>query len=253
MRKVWLAAEQDKGAFGAFIKFTLLTATRRGESAALRRSELSDGGATWIIPGAKYKNGKDHLIPLSPAARAIVAAMPVLAGGDHVFSATGTNPLGAWAKRKKAFDKACGVSGWRLHDLRRTARTCCSAVLASVPTMLKCVSVTPWVACAATYDRHEYRNEKRHAFEALAALVERIVHPPSDVVVPMKSILGLSFFIKARIELGDATKATPWTDHVHRRSVDHLMFAWWRLSACQRSLLNSTSNVALFSHHRAVA
>ena len=34
----------------------------------------------------------------------------------------------------------------------------------------------------------------------------------------MKSILGLSF-IKARIELGDATKATPWTDHVHRRSV----------------------------------
>ena len=127
LRAVWLAAEQDKGAFGAFIKFTLLTATRRGESAALRRSELSDGGATWIIPGAKYKNGKDHLIPLSPAARAIVAAMPVLAGGDHVFSATGTNPLGAWAKRKKAFDKACGVSGWRLHDLRRTARTLLSA------------------------------------------------------------------------------------------------------------------------------
>ena len=32
-----------------------------------------------------------------------------------------------------------------------------------------------------------------------------------------------------------------------------IMFAWWRLSACQRSSLNSTSNVALFSHHRAVA
>ena len=185
LRKVWLAAEQDKGAFGAFIKFTLLTATRRGESAALRRSELSDGGATWIIPGAKYKNGKDHLIPLSPAARAIVAAMPVLAGGDHVFSATGTNPLGAWAKRKKAFDKACGVSGWRLHDLRRTARTLLSRAGISADHAEMCLGHALG-GVRGVYDRFEYRDEKLRAFEALAALIQGIVHPPSDVVVPMK-------------------------------------------------------------------
>ena len=34
-----------------------------------------------------------------------------------------------------------------------------------------------------TYDRHAYEAEKRHAFEALAALIERIVHPPTDDVV----------------------------------------------------------------------
>ena len=38
-----------------------------------------------------------------------------------------------------------------------------------------------------TYDRHAYEAEKRNAFEALAALIERIVQPPGDVdvVVPM--------------------------------------------------------------------
>jgi hypothetical protein len=36
-----------------------------------------------------------------------------------------------------------------------------------------------------TYDRHSFENEKRHAFEALAAQIERVVHPPKRVVADM--------------------------------------------------------------------
>ena len=36
LRRLWLAAEQDKGPFGPFVRFTLLTSTRRGEAAALK-------------------------------------------------------------------------------------------------------------------------------------------------------------------------------------------------------------------------
>jgi hypothetical protein len=35
------------------------------------------------------------------------------------------------------------------------------------------------------YDRHEYHEEKRLAFEALAALIERIVNPQPNIV-PMR-------------------------------------------------------------------
>jgi hypothetical protein len=35
------------------------------------------------------------------------------------------------------------------------------------------------------YDRHGYRDEKARAFEALAALIERIVQPPVKNVVPL--------------------------------------------------------------------
>src|SRR5262249_3913700 len=117
---VWIAAEKDPGPFGPYVRFTVLTATRRSEAAGLHRSELSDNGTTWGIPGSRYKN-KLHT-PIPPAR----AAQKILAGrlnGGFVFSADGTKPLGDFAARKRAFDKACGVTGWRIHDLRRTART----------------------------------------------------------------------------------------------------------------------------------
>jgi hypothetical protein len=38
----------------------------------------------------------------------------------------------------------------------------------------------------ATYDRHQYYAEKQCAYEALAALIERIVNPPAGNVVEMR-------------------------------------------------------------------
>jgi hypothetical protein len=36
-----------------------------------------------------------------------------------------------------------------------------------------------------TYDRHGFENEKRHAFEALAAQIERIVRPPESKITEL--------------------------------------------------------------------
>jgi integrase len=182
---VELAAEQDKTPFGPFVRFVLRTATRRSEAAALRRrSELSDGGATWTIPGARYKSGKDTVIPLSKAAQRIVASQPVLPGGDHVFSADGSRPLGGFDARKKDFDKRSGVSNYGLHDLRRTARTLLSRAGISADIAEMCLGHAIG-GVRGTYDRHRYEAEKRAAFEALAAQIERITRPPADAVVPI--------------------------------------------------------------------
>ena len=81
----------------AFVRFLLLTATRRGEAAGLRRSELSDGGKVWTIPAARYKSKRDMLIPLSAAAQKIIAAMPC-SRCDHVFSADGAHAA-RWFRR----------------------------------------------------------------------------------------------------------------------------------------------------------
>ena len=179
LRAILLAAERDQ-LFGSYLLVTILTATRRSESAGLRRSELSPGGRTWIIPGSRYKNGKDCLVPLSERAQAIIASMPVL--GDFVFTANGTCALGNFAERNKAFDAACGVRGWVIHDLRRAARTLLSRAGISADIAERCLGHS-LTGVRATYDRHEYETEKRHAFEALAALVERVTRPPSDTVV----------------------------------------------------------------------
>jgi integrase len=181
LRVVWTTAEQEKGPFGAYLRFTLLTATRRSESAGLRRSELSEDRTLWTIPGARYKSGRDVLIPLS-AAEQIIAAQPLL--GDYVFSADGSRPLGGFDHRKAAFDETSGVSNYVLHDLRRTARTLLSraGVNADIAEMCLGHALT---GVRGTYDRFEYVDEKRRAFEALAAQIERIVSPPTDVVADL--------------------------------------------------------------------
>jgi integrase len=182
LRKVWLAAEKFPAPFGPYLRFTLLTSTRRSESAGLRRSELSPDGKTWVIPSGRYKSKRDTLIPLSAAAQRIIAEQPVL--GDFVFSATGAYALGDFANRKRAFDAACGVSNWRIHDARRTSRTLLSRAGVSPDIAEMCLG-HKLGGVRGTYDRHTYEAEKRHAFEALAAQIECIVHPPKAKVTDL--------------------------------------------------------------------
>jgi integrase len=181
-------AQQRKGdPFAGFILFVLYTATRRGEAAGLRRSELSDDGRTWIIPGNRYKTGRDTLVPMSAAAQKVIAAQPEL--GDFVFSADGSRALGGFSEGKREFDRLCGVEGWRLHDLRRSARTLLSRTGVSADIAERCLGHALG-GVRAVYDRFEYRDEKARAFEALAQLVERIVRPPAPVVTDIAAARG---------------------------------------------------------------
>jgi integrase len=176
LRRLWITAEQIKGPFAGFVQFVLATATRRGEAAGLRRSELTDDGRSWVIPAARYKSKRDTLIPLSKTAQRIIAAQPQL--GDFVFTSNGQCALGGFALRKIEFDKACGVHDWRIHDLRRTSRTLLSRAGISADIAEMCLGHA-LAGVRGVYDRHEYEAEKRHAFEALARLIERVARPPA--------------------------------------------------------------------------
>ena len=69
---------------------------------------------------------------------------------------------------------------WTLHDLRRTARSLMSR--AKVPTDHAERALGHVMGgVRETYDRYEYLDEKRAAFEALAALVSRILNPTANV------------------------------------------------------------------------
>jgi integrase len=73
------------------------------------------------------------------------------------------------------------VANWRLHDLRRTARTLLSrAGVAPDIAEMYLGHVLPIIR--RTYDRHAYENELRHAAKQLAAQIERIVDPQPNVV-----------------------------------------------------------------------
>jgi integrase len=62
-------------------------------------------------------------VPLSKAAQEILAALPIIGDGKLVFTHDGYRYIGGFSQFKEKLDKASGVTGWRLHDLRRTARS----------------------------------------------------------------------------------------------------------------------------------
>ena len=79
------------------------------------------------------------------------------------------------------FDEDCGVSDWTIHDLRRTARSLMSRAGVQPDHAERCLGHVV-TGIRGTYDRHAFRDEKLAAFEALAALVDRIVNPADNVV-----------------------------------------------------------------------
>jgi integrase len=179
IRAIWRVSDET-GYFGALIKFLFLTGARRGEAAAMTWDELS--GIRWLLPASRSKTKTPLLRPLSKAAMAIIEAQPKL--GNYVFTFNGQRPM-SFGRGKRAFTKTCDLPNWRLHDVRRTSRTLLSRAGVNPDVAERCLGHSLG-SIRAIYDRHGFENEMRHAFERLAAQIDRIVNPPANVVTPLR-------------------------------------------------------------------
>jgi integrase len=177
LRAVWRAAEAHPGPFGPLVHFLLLTGARRSEASAMRWDELA--GTDWTLPAARNKTKFDLIRPLSPAALAVLETLPKIGSHGHVFTTDGRRPLGGFSRFKRELDKASGITGWTLHDLRRTARSLMSRAKVDSDHAERCLGHVIG-GVRGTYDRYQYHAEKKQAYEALAGIVN-----PQDNVVPL--------------------------------------------------------------------
>jgi integrase len=67
------------------LEFAILTAARTGEVIGARWNEFNTAERLWTIQGERMKAGKEHRVPLSDAALAIVEKMAAIRSGDFVF------------------------------------------------------------------------------------------------------------------------------------------------------------------------
>lgn len=90
---------QEVGAFIAALKgvdgmgaraleFAILCASRSNEVRGATWSEIDQAAGVWIIPAERMKAEKEHRIPLSPAALALLGSLPRIAGTDLAFPST---------------------------------------------------------------------------------------------------------------------------------------------------------------------
>jgi integrase len=67
------------------LEFTILTATRSGEVLGATWDEIDMKGKVWTVPAERMKAGKEHRIPLSDRAAAILEGMQQVRTSEFVF------------------------------------------------------------------------------------------------------------------------------------------------------------------------
>lgn len=80
-----MALRTHEGVGSAALQFLILTACRSGEVRGARWSEFDMDARIWTIPADRMKAGKEHRVPLSPAAVAIVEHQRQMQFSEFVF------------------------------------------------------------------------------------------------------------------------------------------------------------------------
>jgi integrase len=169
LTRVIIAARQIGGPYGGIVELLALTGQRREEAARCVWEEIDLQNRIWTLPNLRTKNAKSHIVHLSD--QAIAVLKEARKQGKFVFSVAGTHPFQDFSNAKRELDAISGVTGWRLHDLRRT----CVSGMAGL-------GVAPHVAdkilnhqsgtisgTAAVYQRHQFLAERKDALEKWGA------------------------------------------------------------------------------------
>lgn len=107
------------GAAARALELTILTALRTSEVICARRSEIDFGARVWTVPAERMKAGKEHRVPLSERALALLKSLPI--EGELLFPGERAGkPLSNMTMTKVL--KRMGSGDLTVHGFRSTFR-----------------------------------------------------------------------------------------------------------------------------------
>lgn len=205
LRAVWLASDAMPEPYCSFVHVLLLTGQRLREVAGMLWSEVDLDKAEWIIPAARTKNNRDHLVPLSPAVAAILAERfpKKESRKGPVFTTDGTKPINGFSKPKAKLDgevttvlKAMDADAlpmmqpWVFHDLRRSFSTGCQGLgfpRDHIHAAVNHAAEGKRSGLARIYQLYEYQPEKVAVMAAWARHLEAVIAVEPSNIIPMAS------------------------------------------------------------------
>jgi integrase len=116
---------QHEGIAARALEFAILTAARTGEVIGAKWSEIDLEARLWVIPGERMKSGREHRVPLSEPAMAILRALQEIRQSDFVFPGHRVGqPLSNSAMLQQV--RRLGRAGLAVHGFRSTFADWCS-------------------------------------------------------------------------------------------------------------------------------
>jgi integrase len=166
------------------VRLLLLTGQRRNEIGKLQWSEVDLARGMIVLPPERTKNSREHSLPLSRQAQAILECLPHRNTTGFLFGKRGFSD---WDRGKQELDQRLGIAPYRLHDLRRTCATG-MAELGVQPHIIEAVlnHVSGHKGgVAGIYNRAKYEGEMRDALTKWADHVEALIVGPRKQPVPI--------------------------------------------------------------------
>jgi len=172
LKAVLLACDGLGYPVGWAVKMILYTACRRNEifEAPWEWVDLQKG--EWLIPAEHYKTKVDHLVPLCRQAKQLLTQVQQLnktVQSPWVFHAIRYPkiPFKSFTMVTERISELTGVTGWTIHDLRRTVRTGMATIGVTEDIAERCLG-HKGTKIVATYNVYKYRQEKLAAFQKWA-------------------------------------------------------------------------------------
>lgn len=167
------------------LEFLILTATRSGEVRLATWDEIDFENRIWTIPANHMKAGKEHRVPLSDDAIALLEALPRFEGSPYVFPAPRGGALSDMSIsavcRRMKIDAVP-------HGFRSTFRDWC-AESTNYPREVAEMALAHSIgnAVEAAYRRGELLEKRRHLMEAWARFCRQ--EAMSDKVIPIAKVM----------------------------------------------------------------
>lgn len=198
----WRAtAKLDDQTSAVILRLLLLLGQRKDEVRCLEAEEVTKDGL--LLPGARMKNKQEHLVPLPEHALGLIERAPRF-GNRYVFGSevlNGRRPTANLAKAKSKLDAlmlaelrelkadpGATLTPWRIHDLRRTCATGMARLRVQPHVIESVLSHRSGIisGVAATYNRHEYQEEKLSALETWGRYVLSLCEGTESNVTPIR-------------------------------------------------------------------
>jgi len=187
IRYLWRACGEISFPFGPMTKLLLLTGTRREEGRGITTREINRDNRLWILPGTRTKNGREHSIHLSGAALAVFDSVSRMKNpSGFLFTTNGKKPCSGFSRAKTRLDKLMTeyaaeddkeLAPWVIHDLRRTVASGMARLGIALPVIERALNHISgsFAGIVGVYQKHEFSEEKKDAFEKWAAHVTALV------------------------------------------------------------------------------
>lgn len=162
------------------LRLLALTWTRTGELRMMEWSEIDEAAGVWSIPAGKMKRRRDHLVPLSSQAMAILRTLKARARGRYVFPSDRRDDRPMSENSVLYLLHRIGYRGRMTgHGWRTVASTWANERGYSSDAIERQLAHVPDDRVRAAYNRAEYLPERKSMLQAWADWLQSCEVDPS--------------------------------------------------------------------------